>query len=186
MKREIKKAEVTLYHVLFHVSASIHLHQIQGQQQIKRGGRNEAAPVEQLALSTFLLGNANNATDGGPKTWSSGCCGGPTLPTLSSFMRGGRLGERATTRLEGSRGHVQRYLCAWPGRRPPGDRLRLCDMHMGVGLNHTVYVRRQRGSLPVLLLQNQGPLIRDWSVIYAISDSNRGDAEVGFDQSINQ
>jgi hypothetical protein len=93
MKREIKKAEVTSYHVLS-LLPSIQLHQIQGQQQIKRGGRNEAAPVEQLALSTFLLGNANNATDGGPKTWSSGCCGGPTLPTLSSFMRGGRLGER--------------------------------------------------------------------------------------------
>lgn len=32
------------------------------------GGRIEAAaPVEQLALSMLLLGNANNATDGGPK-----------------------------------------------------------------------------------------------------------------------
>jgi hypothetical protein len=60
------------------------------------GVRNEAAPVEQLALSTFhaLLGNAKNATDGGPKTWSSGCCGGPTL----SSLRGGRLGERPATR----------------------------------------------------------------------------------------
>ena len=34
----------------------LHLHQIQGQKQNKRGGRNEAAaPVEQLALPAFCL-----------------------------------------------------------------------------------------------------------------------------------
>ena len=37
-----------------------------------------------------------------------------------------------------------------------------------------------------LILKNKGTLIGDWSVIYAIIDSNLGDARVGCDQSINQ
>lgn len=49
-----KESRSHLYHVL--LSVLLHLHQIQGQKQNKRGGRNEAAaPVEQLALPAFCL-----------------------------------------------------------------------------------------------------------------------------------
>jgi hypothetical protein len=133
---EIKKADRSQYHVSLSVLPSTCNNQIQGAESETR--RRRLNSLLALCLEMRIMPPTEDRKHGAPVAAAAQPCppGGAAdwgnYHEVKGFARKCRQRYGRGLELAG-----QGYL------------LRLYDMHMG--LNHTVYVRRQRGSLPLLL-----------------------------------